>query len=180
MSTQDYFYEPARGHGLPHDPFKAIVGPRPIGWISSRDRQGRAIEFPREIDIGAPQERLAVEIRLPQRQAHARAVGARADAPYEQQFQGFVEIGLVARAEGQGSDAAEQPCESGGLWRARGIHPGAEWDVRFHRPILPDQRQEAPQHGAEFLRLVVVFPIDFDLARVAGGELAGDLIAEDR
>lgn len=38
----EYFYEPARGHGLPHDPFKAIVAPRPIGWISTRDRQGRA------------------------------------------------------------------------------------------------------------------------------------------
>ncbi len=36
-----YFYEPAAGHGLPHDPFKAIVAPRPIGWISTRDRQGR-------------------------------------------------------------------------------------------------------------------------------------------
>lgn len=36
-----YFYEPARGHGLPHDPFKALVAPRPIGWISSRDRAGR-------------------------------------------------------------------------------------------------------------------------------------------
>lgn len=31
----DYFYEVAKGHGLPHDPFKAIVAPRPIGWISS-------------------------------------------------------------------------------------------------------------------------------------------------
>lgn len=30
-----YFYEPEQGHGLPHDPFKAIVGPRPIGWIST-------------------------------------------------------------------------------------------------------------------------------------------------
>lgn len=30
-----YFYEPSRGHGLPHDPFKAIVAPRPIGWIST-------------------------------------------------------------------------------------------------------------------------------------------------
>lgn len=37
----EYFYEPARGHGLPHDPFKAIVAPRPIGWISTRDRQGK-------------------------------------------------------------------------------------------------------------------------------------------
>ena len=27
------FYEPRLGHGLPHDPFKAIVAPRPIGWI---------------------------------------------------------------------------------------------------------------------------------------------------
>ncbi|MCT7375708.1 flavin reductase family protein [Chelativorans salis] len=30
------FYEPRNGHGLPHDPFKAIVAPRPIGWISTR------------------------------------------------------------------------------------------------------------------------------------------------
>ena len=36
-----HFYEPRHGHGLPHDPFKAIIAPRPIGWISSIDRQGR-------------------------------------------------------------------------------------------------------------------------------------------
>ena len=35
-----HFYEPAQGHGLPHDPFNAIVGPRPIGWISSRSADG--------------------------------------------------------------------------------------------------------------------------------------------
>jgi flavin reductase (DIM6/NTAB) family NADH-FMN oxidoreductase RutF len=35
-----YFYEPAKGHGLPHDPFNAIVGPRPIGWVSTRGRDG--------------------------------------------------------------------------------------------------------------------------------------------
>ena len=35
------FYEPRLGHGLPHDPFKAIIAPRPIGWISSLDEQGR-------------------------------------------------------------------------------------------------------------------------------------------
>jgi flavin reductase (DIM6/NTAB) family NADH-FMN oxidoreductase RutF len=27
-------------HGLPHDPFKAIVTPRPIGWITSMSRKG--------------------------------------------------------------------------------------------------------------------------------------------
>jgi flavin reductase (DIM6/NTAB) family NADH-FMN oxidoreductase RutF len=36
------FYHPADGHGLLHDPFKAIVTPRPIGWISSLDARGRA------------------------------------------------------------------------------------------------------------------------------------------
>lgn len=36
-----YFYEPGRGHGLPHDPFKAILGPRPIGWFSTVDSDGR-------------------------------------------------------------------------------------------------------------------------------------------
>jgi flavin reductase (DIM6/NTAB) family NADH-FMN oxidoreductase RutF len=36
------FYEPTkRNHGLPHDPFKAIVAPRPIGWISSIDKAGK-------------------------------------------------------------------------------------------------------------------------------------------
>jgi flavin reductase (DIM6/NTAB) family NADH-FMN oxidoreductase RutF len=33
-------YEPAKGHGLRHDPFNAIIAPRPIGWISSRDAKG--------------------------------------------------------------------------------------------------------------------------------------------
>ncbi|ARC88653.1 flavin reductase family protein [Rhodovulum sp. MB263] len=35
------FYRPEEGHGLPHDPFGAIVAPRPIGWISTRDGEGR-------------------------------------------------------------------------------------------------------------------------------------------
>jgi len=33
------FYNPEIGHNLPHDPFKAIVSPRPIGWISSIDKE---------------------------------------------------------------------------------------------------------------------------------------------
>lgn len=34
------FYRPQDGHGLPHNPFNAIVSPRPIGWISSRAPDG--------------------------------------------------------------------------------------------------------------------------------------------
>jgi len=35
-----HFYEPRNGHGLKHDPFNAIVAPRPIGWVSSRGAAG--------------------------------------------------------------------------------------------------------------------------------------------
>lgn len=41
MKTDSHTYEPRKGHGLPHDPFNAIVGPRPIGWISSRSASGQ-------------------------------------------------------------------------------------------------------------------------------------------
>jgi flavin reductase (DIM6/NTAB) family NADH-FMN oxidoreductase RutF len=36
MTADIHTYEPRLGHGLPHDPFNAIVGPRPIGWISTQ------------------------------------------------------------------------------------------------------------------------------------------------
>ena len=35
------FYRPEDGHGLPHNPFNAVVTPRPIGWISTRGADGR-------------------------------------------------------------------------------------------------------------------------------------------
>ena len=36
------FYETSKNdHGLPRDPFKAIVSPRPIGWISSMSASGQ-------------------------------------------------------------------------------------------------------------------------------------------
>jgi flavin reductase (DIM6/NTAB) family NADH-FMN oxidoreductase RutF len=34
------FYEVSQGHGLPHDPFKALVVPRPIGWITAMSAKG--------------------------------------------------------------------------------------------------------------------------------------------
>lgn len=36
------FYRPEDGHGLPHNPFNAMITPRPIGWISSRSSDGIA------------------------------------------------------------------------------------------------------------------------------------------
>lgn len=34
------FYMPQDGHPFRHNPFKALVAPRPIGWIATRDRNG--------------------------------------------------------------------------------------------------------------------------------------------
>jgi len=34
------FYRPQDGHGLPHNPFNALITPRPIGWISTRGPMG--------------------------------------------------------------------------------------------------------------------------------------------
>lgn len=42
MIDRYHFYEPSAGHGLPHDPIKAIVSPRPIGWISTISAGGVA------------------------------------------------------------------------------------------------------------------------------------------
>lgn len=40
LATDFHFYEPGKGHGLRHNPFKSIVAPRPIGWISTRSKAG--------------------------------------------------------------------------------------------------------------------------------------------
>ncbi len=34
------YYRPEDGHGLPHNPFNAIVAPRPIAWVSTRGTDG--------------------------------------------------------------------------------------------------------------------------------------------
>ncbi|KAJ4855441.1 flavin reductase like domain-containing protein [Trichoderma breve] len=43
MTHPDIFYEPPKGEksGLPHDPFKSFVIPRPIGWISTTSSNGQ-------------------------------------------------------------------------------------------------------------------------------------------
>lgn len=41
MTPDALFYETAQNaHGLKHDPFKAIVAPRPIGWIGTKAANG--------------------------------------------------------------------------------------------------------------------------------------------
>lgn len=39
--TDFHSYAPADGHRLAHDPFNAIIAPRPIGWIASVSAEGK-------------------------------------------------------------------------------------------------------------------------------------------
>ena len=41
MPDNAHFYQPKDGHQLPHDPFNAIIAPRPIGWISTKSTKGQ-------------------------------------------------------------------------------------------------------------------------------------------
>lgn len=40
LSGEMFYDATANDHGLPHDPFKQLVAPRPIGWISTRASNG--------------------------------------------------------------------------------------------------------------------------------------------
>ena len=35
-----YFYDDPSNHGLKYNPFKALVSPRPIAWVSSKSAAG--------------------------------------------------------------------------------------------------------------------------------------------
>ena len=50
------FYEPKNGHGLPHNPFNALIAPRPIAWIATRDGDGRDNLAPYSFFNGAAYE----------------------------------------------------------------------------------------------------------------------------
>lgn len=64
------FFRTSEPHGLKHHPFLAIVAPRPIGWVSSIDVQGRAnlapYSFFNGVAFSPPQVMFAVTGTHPQ------------------------------------------------------------------------------------------------------------------
>lgn len=79
------FYRPEDGHGLPHDPFGAIVAPRPIAWIGTRGRLGDNLapySFFMAVAYAPPQVMFASTSAKPDREgtkdsvAQARETGA--------------------------------------------------------------------------------------------------------
>jgi hypothetical protein len=66
-----HFYEPRKVHRLPHEPFNATAGPRPIGWIATRStsvRHNLALQRRQCIQLHAPSWDLpASDARTPYR-----------------------------------------------------------------------------------------------------------------
>lgn len=50
------YYRPSDGHGLPRNPFNALITPRPIGWVSTIDAEGRPNLAPFSFFQGAAYE----------------------------------------------------------------------------------------------------------------------------
>ncbi len=69
-----HYYEPRNGHGLKHDPFNAIIAPRPIGWISSPRQQGqhqsRALQLLQRVLLRPADHRLFLDLLEGQRAEH--------------------------------------------------------------------------------------------------------------
>lgn len=73
------FYHPKDGHGLPHNPFNAVVTPRPIGWISTRGSDGRdnlaPYSFFNAVAYEPPQVMFASTSAKPDREGTKDSVG---------------------------------------------------------------------------------------------------------
>ena len=74
------FYEPRNGHGLPHNPFNAIVVPRPIGWITTLDPDGNVnlapFSFFNAVAYVPPQVMFATTGPHPQEAGAGRHIGS--------------------------------------------------------------------------------------------------------
>ncbi|WP_193141799.1 MULTISPECIES: flavin reductase family protein [unclassified Meridianimarinicoccus] len=73
------FYIPSDGHGLPHNPFNAIVTPRPIAWVSTRDGEGHdnlaPYSFFNAVAYAPPQIMFASTSEKPDREGTKDSVG---------------------------------------------------------------------------------------------------------
>ncbi len=101
VSNLFHSYEPRQGHRLPHDPFNMIVGPRPIGWISTRGVSGglnlRAVQFFQRLQL------YAAHSRLLQRRLQRLGAQRRADAGVR------LEFGDAPSGRGHESDVCPAP-----------------------------------------------------------------------
>ncbi|MCB5200139.1 NADH-FMN oxidoreductase RutF, flavin reductase (DIM6/NTAB) family [Loktanella sp. DSM 29012] len=103
------FYRPKDGHDLPHNPFNALVTPRPIGWISTRGADGR--------DNLAPYSFFNAVAYTPPQVMFA-SLGAKPDRPGTKDSLANINDTGVFACNVVSFDLKEQMNHSSGGWRA--------------------------------------------------------------
>jgi flavin reductase (DIM6/NTAB) family NADH-FMN oxidoreductase RutF len=100
------FYEPKNGHGLPHNPFNALITPRPIGWISTRGVDGvdnlAPYSFFNGVSYAPPQVMFASTGRKPDRARGKDSIGNAIDT-------GVFCVNVVGFAMREAMNASSKP-----------------------------------------------------------------------
>lgn len=100
------FYEPKNGHGLPHNPFNALITPRPIGWISTRSVDGvdnlAPYSFFNGVSYAPPQVMFASTGRKPDRARGKDSIGNAIDT-------GVFCVNVVGFAMREAMNASSKP-----------------------------------------------------------------------
>lgn len=163
------FYRPEDGHGLPHNPFNAVVSPRPIGWISTRDSKGREnlapYSFFNAIAYVPPQVMFASTGTKPDRDGTKDSVAIIRET-------GFFCVNIVAYA------MREAMNQTSGAW-------GAEVDEFAHAGIAREECRAIPcsrvrdAPAALECRLVRIEKLLGEANYVTFGEVVGVHLSDD-
>lgn len=171
------YYDPERGdHGLPHNPFKSCVLPRPIAWISTVDREGRPNLAP-----SSQFQNLTFDPPYVMFSANQKTDGRRKDTVVNVEETGEFVYNMVPYAlrEAMNRTAAEVPpgvdeFELGGVTKApcRRVRPPrvAESPIQFE--CVHHQTLRLPGRGP-------MGTVDVVIGRVVGVHVADEVIGAD-
>ena len=173
------FYETARGdHGLPRDPFKSLVVPRPIGWISTISPAGVVNLAPFSL-FNAVAESPPIVFFAPGGRKHDRPFkDSRANAEATGEF--VVNIVTYDLREAMNATSASFPAETDEM-AAVGLSPAPS------RMVKPPRVAQSPIHlECAYLRTIELPSDEPDepnaivLGQVVGVHIADTVIRDGR
>jgi len=172
------FYDPRRNdHGLPRDPFKSLIVPRPIGWVTTVSTAGvvnlAPFSFFNAVAEAPPLVMFAPNGRKPDRSLKDSRVNAETTGEF------VLNLATHALREQMNATSASLPAGTDEM-KLAGLTPTAS------RTVKPPRVAESPVHLECRYLQTVVLPATADGANaVIFGEVVGihirdDLIKEGR
>ena len=153
----------------------------PFGARELLDGHGRrALDFARERNVAAREERRVVVENFSHASSHARArLRSVAEFPSDGESERVVERGALRVGDVQALEAAHEPREFASTAAFGRAQEGFVRKVVLDVSLLFEQREKAREHSGEASLLLVAFPFDIDARRVARSEPSRDVVAED-